>query len=30
MRASKVRGEPPPEESEPNRNHGDKKDFKKC
>ena len=29
MRASKVRGEPPPEESEPNRNHGDQKDFNK-
>ena len=29
MRAYKVHEEPPPEESEPNRNHGDQKDFNK-
>ena len=29
MRVSKVSGEPTPEESEPNRNHEDKKDFNK-
>ena len=29
MRAYKVHVEPPPEESEPHRNHGDQKDFNK-
>ena len=29
MRASKVRVKPNSEESEPNRNHGDQKDFNK-